>query len=134
MFRTMLGPSALALEARAAIARAEGPSIVLNISSRGLVLLPTVADVQDHAWALRSGNGSPGFRKCGRFPTAFRKWPRPLDARFHSTASAVGRKFHPLAAFSLLLCSFFALQTTGHGEQILGDHAPAHVALESMLS
>src|SRR2546430_17448669 len=131
MFRTMLGPSALALEARAAIARAEGPSIVLNISSRGLVLLPTVADVQDHAWALRSGNGSPGFRKCGRFPTAFRKWPPPLDARFHSAACAAARRIQPAWASRLPL---FALQPTGDGEQILGDHAPAHVALKSMLS
>src|SRR2546430_12816626 len=63
--------------------------------------------------------------------TAFRKWPPPLDARFHSAACAAAQRIQPAWASRLPL---FALQPTGHGEQILGDHAPAHVALKSMLS
>src|SRR2546429_9954619 len=39
-----------------------------------------------------------------------------------------------LFPYTTLFRSLFALQPTGNGEQILGDHAPAHVALKSMLS
>src|SRR5438270_3863964 len=88
----------------------------------------------DHAWVRPGGNGSPAVHTCGRFPTRLRKPPPGPDARSRSAASAVGRKFQPLAACSLLLCSFLALLPTGQRKQIFSDHRPAHIALESALS
>ena len=83
-----------------------------HVVARGLPLLSVIADIEVRtmlgsalvAMAARLSTRAIGFRQGSEKP------PPGPDARSRSAASAVGRKFQPLAACSLLLCSFLALQ------------------------